>query len=70
MDVAESVLLGPESVEERGAGRKVLMGRFADPILAKEMLLRIIVDETPAEVVVVTIYKTSNVGSYLPGGGR
>ena len=46
------------------------MGRFADPILVKEMLLRIIVDETAEEVVVVTIYKTSNVSKYLAGGGR
>jgi hypothetical protein len=70
LEVAERVLRSPESVEERGSGRKVIMGRFSDPILAKEMLLRIIVDETAAEVAVVTIYKTSQVSKYLAGGDQ
>jgi len=38
-----------------------------DAVLQTPMLLRVVVEETPAEMVVVTLYKTSKFGKYLPG---
>ncbi len=67
---AEAVLANPEAEEERPEGRRVVMGRYVDPRLGRDMLLRIIVDETPEERVVVTLYKTSQVSKYLVGGGQ
>ncbi len=39
-------------------------GRYRDDVLRTEMLLRVIVEETRAELVVVTLYKTSKFGKY------
>ena len=47
--------------------RCILMGRYNDPMLQQEMLLRIVVEDAPDERVVVTVYKTSQVQRYLKG---
>lgn len=46
------------------------MRRYFDRRLGREMLLRVIIEETEAELVVVTTYKTSQVDKYLRGAGR
>ncbi len=43
------------------------MRRYFDGTLQQEMLLRMIVVESAEEVVVVTVYKTSQIGKYLKG---
>ena len=43
------------------------MRRYFDMVLQREMLLRIIVEETEDEIVVVTIYKTSQIDKYVKG---
>ncbi len=43
------------------------MRRYLDEVLEMEMLLRVIVEETDAEMVVVTLYKTSKFGKYETG---
>ena len=43
------------------------MRRYFDTNLQQEMLLRIILEETTEEIVVVTIYKTSQIDRYLKG---
>jgi len=40
------------------------MRRYFDEILNTEMLLRVVVDETDLEMVVVTLYKTSKFRKY------
>ena len=41
---------------------------YDDALLQQEMLLRvIIIEETIAEIVVVSVYKTSQIGRYLRG---
>lgn len=40
------------------------MRRYRDDVLRTEMLLRVIVEETRAELVVVTLYKTSKFRKY------
>lgn len=51
-------------------GRKLLMGGYLDRELGERMLLRIVVEEVDGETVVVTLYKTSRIGKYLPGAGQ
>ena len=43
------------------------MRRYFDALLQQEMLLRIVVEETEDETVVVTLYKTSQIDRYLKG---
>ena len=47
--------------------RAVLMRRYFDFLLGREMLLRAVVEETPDERVVITVckYKTSQIAKYL-----
>ena len=43
------------------------MRRYFDAILETEMLLRVVLDETEAELTVVTLYKTSKFAKYEGG---
>jgi len=47
--------------------RRLLMRRYFDQVLQQEMLLRIVVEDTATERVVITIYKTSQIDKYLKG---
>ncbi len=66
----ERTLAEPDQVEPGHAGRKVYMRRYHDAVLDADMLLRVIVEETEAEIVVVTVYKTSRMNRYLKKGDR
>ena len=63
----ELTLAAPEAVAVGHYGRDVYMRRYFDTILGQEMLLRIIVEETTTERVVVTAHKTSQIRRYLKG---
>ena len=43
---------------------RIFMRRYFDEILRAEMLLRVVVEETDAELRVVTLYKTSKFAKY------
>ncbi len=65
--VVESVLAEPEQELLDPPGRRVLMRRYHDAVLDQEMLLRVVVEDMPQEMVVVTVYKTSQIQRYLKG---
>jgi hypothetical protein len=64
---AEETLIAPEFNMPGQGPRRVLMRRYFDEILQQEMLLRLVIEETPKERVVVTVYKTSQITKYLKG---
>ena len=66
-DEAERTLALPELIAPGQPGRRVLMRRYLDSVLRQHMLLRIIIEETQEEVIVVTLYKTSQIDRYLRG---
>ena len=45
------------------------MRRYVDVRLGRQMLLRVVVEETPDEWVVITAYKTSQLVKYLKRTG-
>ncbi len=47
--------------------RKIYMRRYHDLIVDEEMLLRVVVEETDTELVIVTVYKTSKIARYMKG---
>jgi hypothetical protein len=63
----EATLNQPEATMPDPPGREILMRRYFDRALQQEMLLRVVVEEAPTERVVVTAYKTSQIGRYLKG---
>ena len=62
---AEKTVASPEYVERGRPPRSVYMRRYVDEVLLQEMLLRIVVEDGPDELVVVTVYKTSRIERYL-----
>ncbi len=57
----------PEAVAPSYDRRRVYMRRYHDTILNQVMLLRVVVEESPRERVVVTVYKTSRIERYIKG---
>ena len=66
---AEKTLANPDFVVPGQLPRLVLMRRYFDQVLQQEMLLRMVVEETSTERIVITVYKTSQIAKYLKGLG-
>ena len=64
---AEKTLAEPELIAPGQPPRHVLMRRYFDRVLQQETLLRIVIEDTPFERIVVTVYKTAQVSKYLKG---
>ncbi len=64
---ADKTLAAPEFVVPGQFPRLAYMRRYFDALLQQEMLLRVIVEETMTEIVVVSVYKTSQIERYLRG---
>ena len=64
---ADKTLAQPKFIIAGQPPRLVYMRRYLDALLQQVMLLRIIVEETIGEVVVVSVYKTSQIDRYLKG---
>lgn len=62
---AEQTITTPELAVIDPPRRAVLMRQYLDDHLKRQMLLRVVVEETPDERVVVTVYKTSQIRKYL-----
>jgi len=67
---ADRTLASPELVVLDPPARRILMRRYHDEALRQEMLLRVIVEDTVDETIVITIYKTSQIKRYLRGVHR
>ena len=61
----EEAIAAPELSALDPPRRVVLMRRYFDDHLGRQMLLRVVVEETRQERVVVTVYKTSRIARYL-----
>ena len=64
---AEKTVTHPDSVAPAQPPRRIFMRRYADSVLQTEMLLRVVVEETETEWVIVTLYKTSKFKKYEGG---
>ena len=60
----EATLAQPDSVVAGHPPRRIFMRRYFDEVLHAEMLLRVVVEETAAEMAVITLYKTSKFEKY------
>ena len=61
----ERTITAPELSAIDPPRRVVLMRRYFDDRLGRQMLLRVVVEETPMERVVITVYKTSQIARYF-----
>jgi hypothetical protein len=61
----EQTIAAPEFSVIDPPRRAVLMRRYFDVPLRREMLLRVVVEESPNERVIVTVYKTSQIAKDL-----
>jgi hypothetical protein len=67
-DIADLAIESPQSVERDGE-REVRMRQYFDEGLGQQMLLRVVVEETELELVIITVYRTSQIQRYLRGSG-
>jgi hypothetical protein len=61
----EQTIATPELSVLEPPRRAVLMRRYLDGRLGLQMLLRVVIEETPDERVVITVYKTSRIAKYF-----
>ncbi len=54
-------------VPDRLPPKEVLMRRYIDPDLQRLVLLRVVIEETPLEIAIVTVYKATRIDRYLKG---
>ena len=66
---ADKTLKNPDFAVPGQASLRVFMRRYYDQTLKQEMLIRLVVEETATEKVVITVYKTSQIEKYLKGIG-
>ncbi len=64
---ADRTLAQAEFIVPRQPPRLVYMRRYFDSLLQQEMLLRVVIEETIGAIVVVSVYKTSQIDRYLKG---
>ncbi len=69
-EAAEQAVHEPEAVVVGRHGRSVMVRRYEDPVLERQMVVCVVVEEREAERVVVTVYKTSKLEKYFRGGGE
>lgn len=60
----ERTIARPDSIVPGHSQRRIFMQRYFDAILETEMLLRVVVEERDEELIVVTLYKTSEFAKY------
>ena len=63
----ENTLNAPDMVAIDPPLRAVFMRRYFASDLGREMLLRVVVEETSTERVIITVYRTSQIERYLKG---
>lgn len=62
--IAEKTLDNSEKIVPGQHNRQIYQSKYRDAILDQEMLLRIVVEETALERIVITLYKTSKLRKY------
>jgi hypothetical protein len=63
----EQTIAQPDSITPGRLPRRIFMRRYRDPVLQTDMLLRVVVEETADEFVIVTLHKTSKFQKYEGG---
>lgn len=61
---ADRTLREPDRIAEGRKPRIIYQRRYRDALLGEDMLLRVVVEETELERVVITLYKTSKLNKY------
>lgn len=64
---ADKTLASPDRIVQGRPPRKMHIRRYMDKTLNREMALCVLVEETDAEAIVVTLFKTSQVKKFLEG---
>ena len=63
---AEQTIARPDFIVPGQPARRIFMRRYLDEVLETQMFLRVVVEETDMEIVVVTLCKTSKFRKYEP----
>ena len=58
------LVMNPDDIQKAETSRTIYQRVYFDKVLGQEMLLRLVVEETEKERVVVTVYRTSRLDKY------
>jgi hypothetical protein len=64
LEEAQQTLTNPDKILAAEAPRMIYQRRYFDRMLGQDMLLRLVVEESDAELLVVTVYRTSRLDKY------
>lgn len=64
----EAAIRQPDRRESGRPPREIVSRAYVDAATGGKMLLRVFIEEMADEIAVVTVYKTSKLRKYLPGG--
>ena len=62
---AEQTLIAPDRIAPGRPSRQIYQRQYRDALLDQQMLIRVVVEETELERIIVTLYKTSKLKKYL-----
>jgi len=68
--LVQQIVRNPRQVIELKEGRQISQAKYFDEFAQKEMLLRVIIEETPGGAKVITAYKTSKLDKYWKKRGN
>jgi hypothetical protein len=63
----EQTVVQPDFIADGQSPRQIYTRRYDDAVLQTKMLMRVVVEETAEELVIVTLYKTSKFKKYEEG---
>ena len=64
-DQVRLAVIAPEKVIPGDAPRRIHMRRFTEMTTGRLLLIRVVVEETSSELIVITLYVTSKISKYL-----
>ena len=67
-EIVMEAVSNPQERVPGHSGRWVYQSRFFDTVHAEELLLRVVVEESDEELLILAIYKTSKIDKYWQGG--
>jgi hypothetical protein len=66
----QEIIRTPGQVIDLKKGRQICQARYYDEFAQKEMLLRVVIEEAPGGIKVITAYKTSKLDKYWKKRGN
>lgn len=69
-EIVLNTIENPQQRMDVGRGRQIYQSQYFDPIEQQDMLMRVIVEPSDEDLIVISVYKTSKIRKYWLEDGR